>query len=158
MAERQRIAITEMMIVNNGFTEQGTSLDSPWSELGPNRARWRQDGVLQVVLGDETHVQGAPYAERDGLEALELVGSLVGESDDVLNMTDIRRLKKTTPKVLRLQSHPSTERLALLVASPVSRMLGNAYLGITKHQHATRMFTDEDAAVAWLLAGIDGNS
>jgi len=158
LAEPQRIAITEMTIVNDGSTEQGTSLDSPWTEGGPNRARWRQDGILHVVLGDETHVQGATFGERDGLEALELVGNLVGESDGVLNMTDISRLKKTTPQVLRLPTHPSTGRMALVIASPVSRMLGNAFLGITKLQHATRMFTDEDAAVAWLLVGIDGNS
>ena len=144
--------------MNDVSTEQAASPEFRWTELGSNCARWRPDGIVHVVLGDETHVQGATYGERDGLEALELVGSLVGECQAILNMTDIRRLKKTTPKVLRLQSHPNTKRLALIIASPVSRMLGNAYLGITKLQHDTRIFTDEDAAVVWLLAGIDGDS
>lgn len=142
--------------MNNPTTSQADSSESQWVESGANRARWRGDGVLQVVLGGEEHAQGATYAECDGREALDLVGSLVGGSVNVLNMTDIRRVKKTTARVLRLESHPSTRRLALLTGSPVSRMLGNAYLSITKLKHPTRLFTDESSAVTWLLEGTDG--
>ncbi|MDP6946031.1 MAG: hypothetical protein QF464_17920 [Myxococcota bacterium] len=141
--------------MNDALSNQDTPIEPQWVESGANRARWRVDGVLQVVLGDAGHAEGATYAERDGREALDLVGNLVGGAVNVLNMTDIRRVKKTTARVLRLQSHPSTARLALLTGSPVSRMLGNAYLSITKLKHPTRLFTDEGSAVAWLLEGLD---
>ena len=129
------------------------TVDGDWSRVGSNRARWRANGVLHVVLGDERHVQGDLYEERDGRDALALVGVLIGERASVTNLTDIRRIRRTTAAVRRLPSHPSTKRLALLVGGPISRMLGNAYMGIVKLPHATRLFTDEEKAVAWLLSG-----
>ena len=141
--------------MNEPHVDQSASPKATWTILGSNRARLRVDGVLHVVLGSDEHAHGAPYAEPDGQEALELVSRLVDGAVEILNMTDIRRIKKTTARVLRLQPHPNTRRLALVTGSPVSRMLGNAYLSICKTEHPTRLFTDEPSALAWLLDGTD---
>jgi len=39
-----------------------------------------------------------------------------------------------------------------MVGSPVSRMFGNALIGLARASYPTRLFTDEETAVAWLLA------
>lgn len=41
--------------------------------------------------------------------------------------------------------------LALLINSPVSRIVGNFFIGISKPTVPTRLFSDEDDAKAWLL-------
>ena len=43
-----------------------------------------------------------------------------------------------------------TAAMALLTDSPVSRMLGNFFLGFNRASFPTRMFTDEQAARDWL--------
>ena len=39
---------------------------------------------------------------------------------------------------------------ALLVSSPVSRVIGNFFMGLNKPMSPTRMFTDTAAAIQWL--------
>jgi hypothetical protein len=39
---------------------------------------------------------------------------------------------------------------AIIIGSPVSRVLGNFYLGLSNPHLPSRLFTDEDEALAWL--------
>lgn len=43
--------------------------------------------------------------------------------------------------------------VALLVASPLSRMIGSFLLGLNRPDYPLRMFSDEQRAVGWLIAG-----
>lgn len=45
----------------------------------------------------------------------------------------------------------ATAAVALLVGSPISRVLGNFFLRFERHRFPTALFSDEDAAVRWLL-------
>lgn len=40
--------------------------------------------------------------------------------------------------------------VAIIVGTPVSKVLGNFYLGLSNPHLPTRLFTDEDEAVEWL--------
>jgi hypothetical protein len=42
------------------------------------------------------------------------------------------------------------KKLALITGSPISKMVGNFYLQISKPMNPTRLFTTEDDAVKWL--------
>ena len=130
--------------------DSASRVESEWRVGGANRARWRADGVLQVDLGDERHGAGAIYEEQDGHAALNLVTELIGTKKRVRLLVDIRALRRTSAGVRRIPAHPEAECLAFWVAGPVSRMLGNAYLGIVKPTHPTRLFTDKREALAWL--------
>jgi hypothetical protein len=44
----------------------------------------------------------------------------------------------------------ATKALALLVESPFTRVMANFFISINKPLVPTRLFTSEDAAVAWL--------
>jgi hypothetical protein len=43
-----------------------------------------------------------------------------------------------------------SQAVALLMGSPVSRVLGNLYLGLNKPPIPTRLFTSEEEAKVWL--------
>jgi hypothetical protein len=45
-------------------------------------------------------------------------------------------------------THPTA--MALLVKSPVSRVIGNFYIGLNKPLYPTKLFTSEESAVEWL--------
>ena len=42
--------------------------------------------------------------------------------------------------------------VALIVGTPLSRTIGNFFLGVNKPQYPTRLFDDEPPALAWLQA------
>jgi hypothetical protein len=44
--------------------------------------------------------------------------------------------------------------IALLTASPVTRMMANFFIGMRRLPVPIQMFTDEDASIAWLQAQI----
>jgi hypothetical protein len=133
------------------------TLDGEWLVGRVNRARWLEGDIVHVVLGNDAHRDGQVYDEEDGRDALSMVDRLVADHERFSTLTDIRRLRKTTAAVRRLPSHPKATRLALLVDGPVSRMLGNAYMGITKPRHATKLFTEESAALEWLMEAVMSN-
>jgi len=117
--------------------------------------RLREDGILEVVV--------RPNAETS-LEDAQAIHAVMREVCDrpAVVLADIRGLRRSGVVVERYAAGPEvaaiTCRLALLVESPVSRMLGNLKMGLAKPTYPTRLFTDEDAAVAWLLEGADGTS
>jgi len=43
-------------------------------------------------------------------------------------------------------------KAAILVSSPVSKVMGNIYMGLNKPIVPTRLFTQESEAIAWLKA------
>lgn len=45
----------------------------------------------------------------------------------------------------------ATLAIALLVGSPVSRVLGNFFMRFERHVFPTALFDDEDNAIRWLL-------
>ncbi len=45
-----------------------------------------------------------------------------------------------------------SSRVALLVGSPVSRMIGNFFIRRQPHRTPTRLFSDEGEAISWLLS------
>jgi len=94
---------------------------------------------------------------------VELVQAMHAAADKLRDvphpvLTDIREMRGASILTLRRTGGPEiasmVTRLALLVGSPVSRMIGNVMMGLAKPPYPTRMFTDEDAAKAWLLEGL----
>jgi hypothetical protein len=109
----------------------------------------REDGILHVVLAEQAGVtaEDAQALQTAALEACEVPRPV---------LADIRRARGVNILSMRhsagKDAFEMTTRLAFLVGSPVSRMIGSLFLGLWKAPCPTRMFTDEAAAVAWLLA------
>ena len=125
---------------------------------GANQAWLRRDGIIQIVVGDERHAAGMLYDEDDAIAAAELIAGFTEANENALVLTDMRNIRKTSSAARHVAPNPKVVGLALLVSSPVGRMLGNAYLGINKPAHETRLFTDEDRALSWLHGAFDVNA
>jgi hypothetical protein len=71
-----------------------------------------------------------------------------------LTIADVRGLRSATREARELAGGANvvaiTLRMALIVKSPVSRVLGNFFMTVTNPKYPTRVFTDEAAARSWL--------
>jgi len=119
-------------------------------ELEAGTLRRREDGIIEIVLAKDL-VMTVERAQALNAALLELAD----RPTPVL--TDIRGVRKAGIPTMRYAAGRDASgratRLAMLMGSPVSRMIGSVFLGMWKPPYPTRLFTDEDAAVTWLLAG-----
>jgi hypothetical protein len=79
----------------------------------------------------------------------------LGERGRRLLLVDMRGMRSQTREAREYLTGPEAARaalaVALLVGSPVSRVLGNFFLRFGAHRVPTSLFTNEDDAIAWLL-------
>ena len=72
-----------------------------------------------------------------------------------LVLVDMRGVRSQTREARQYFAGPEAEKVtlavALLIGSPVSRVLANFFLRMGTPLIPTALFTDENAAVAWLL-------
>lgn len=120
--------------------------------IGANSGLLRNNGVIHVTCGNENHQRGLIFAKTDALDAKQLYEALGAGMNELYLLCDIRKLKKTDNDARYVLPPPHTKRLAILVKSPVSRMLGNAYLGFGAPACPTRLFTQERLAIDWLVS------
>lgn len=128
----------------------------------PGTARTRTctfayDRIVRARFNDGAEVTG-----DDARENLAATAALTG-GRRVPVLVDLRRLRSQTPEARALFAGPEGTRvtlaLALLIASPLSRVIGNFFLGFNRPETPARLFTDEREAEAWLLAFLaDGTS
>ena len=76
---------------------------------------------------------------------------LVGEGEEVTCLFDARGVKNVERAARHHPPYAKTRRLALLIDTAVGRILGNAFMMVTRPKCPTRMFTSEGKAIDWLL-------
>ncbi len=108
----------------------------------------RADGILHTVI--------KPNAVVD-LEAAQEIWdaheALLG-SQDKISFVDIRGINKASREARELLGAQSQKKqplaIALLIGSPISRVIGNFFLGLNRPPCPTKLFTSESEALAWL--------
>lgn len=70
-------------------------------------------------------------------------------------LKDIRRVNSISVEAREhLSCRETTEQtycaVALMVASPVSKVIGNFFIGLNKPTHPVRLFSDESSGLEWL--------
>ena len=126
-------------------------MDAPKQiELDGATVRLREDSILHIAIA------------ANAVITVELVQAMHAAADQLRDvphpvLTDIRTMRGTSILTLRRTAGSDIAsmitRMAILVGSPVSRMIGNVMMGLAKPPYPTRTFLDEDEAAAWLLAG-----
>ena len=105
----------------------------------------RREGYL-----DYRWEHGAIAGMADAEEAVAAVDLIAGTQQLPL-LVDMRRLKTLDREARsRFSEADSVTYLALLVDSPLSRVLANFFLAVSRPAVPTRLFTSEASAVAWL--------
>lgn len=90
---------------------------------------------------------------EDARENLEKVKQL-GNGKRVPVLVDIREAKGASQECRAYFASEEAAKIqsacALLVASPLSRLIGNFFIGLNKTKFPTKLFTDEPEAMDWL--------
>ncbi len=105
------------------------------------------DGIMRVVVHKGARENGETVKQSLATHAECTAGRRVPVLVDSTGIHSQSREAR-----LGFASNPCTAALALIVSSPVSRVIGNFYFGVHKTDHPTRMFApgQEDAALRWL--------
>jgi hypothetical protein len=108
-----------------------------------------EDGILHISV-----IPGVHKTLEDAKEDLEQGRKILGHDRRVPGLVDIRRIQSVSHEARRYYGQKEAAKLfcaqALLVESPLSRVIGNFMLGLNKTLFPIKLFTDEDAALAWL--------
>jgi hypothetical protein len=114
--------------------------------------------VCRFVLDERGFVRatienGAEMTLEDAREALEATERIaVGKRRPVL--VDLRGIKAQTREARQFFVGEEAARVsaavALLVGSPVSRVVGNFFLRLNVQRTPTELFTNEQQAITWL--------
>lgn len=94
--------------------------------------------------------------KNDVIEHLHQLIDLVGDVSPPLFLADIRSAKNVSKEVRdTLSNHPLAVRLAskvaVLVNSSLSQILGNLFIRFSKPPYPTKIFSQEEKAAKWLL-------
>jgi hypothetical protein len=106
----------------------------------------RPDGIVQLVWAPRTTV-----LLEDAVSALEEMAQLTGgrPSPLLVDMCETGPLDRPTRAELTRRSDLQSA-VALIVGTPLTRMMANFFLSVNKPPFPTRMFDDEASALAWL--------
>ena len=113
----------------------------------PKFRMWlRPDGIVQLVRGPRTTV-----LVEDAHAALEAMARLTGgrPSPLLVDMHDTGSLDRPTRTEFTRRGDLQTAA-ALIVGTPLSRVMANFILGVSKPPFPVRLFDNETSAVAWL--------
>jgi len=101
----------------------------------------------------------APLAEidlEDARENTRMVREISGDQVYPI-LVDIRKIRSISKEArdhfAMRDRKPGVIAIAMLVSSPLSRIIGNFFLGLNQPAVPTRMFTDRDMAEQWIVNG-----
>lgn len=102
-----------------------------------------------------THVKPGSFIELEhAIENSGFVKQLSGSTIHPM-LVDIRNLegisKEARDHYSMRNREPGVKSIAILIDSPIGKIIGNFYMFISKPAVPTRLFTDEESAVSWLL-------
>jgi hypothetical protein len=110
---------------------------------------WREGDILRGQAAD-----GAEESLDDAKEQVAAQAKMLDGGKPLPFLMDIRRARSLSREARSYfageESAVVFAATALLVSSPLSRAIGNFFLGLNKPKMQTRLFTDENEALTWL--------
>lgn len=106
----------------------------------------RPDGIVQLVWAPRTAM-----VLEDAIAATETMAQLTGgrRSPLLVDSHDIGPQDRPARAEFARRGD-LVSAVALIVGTPLSRMMGNFFLSVSKPMAPTRLFDNEASAVAWL--------
>ena len=120
-------------------------------DLATSTCTLRRDarGYVHVVMRT-----GCEMALADAQENVAAIYEVAGKRRTLV-LVDMRGVRSQTREARQYFAGPEAEAMsiavALLIGSPVSRVLANFFLRLTRQRVPTALFTDEATASAWLM-------
>ncbi len=115
--------------------------------------------LLPGSVLDWRYAQGVNVSLKEAAHESERIGLLMKEQgvDHCRLLIDVRDMGSITREARRyfasqeVHDNYGVIGLALLIGSPIGTMVGNLYFSLNPTLHPTRLFTDRDIAMRWLL-------
>jgi hypothetical protein len=113
----------------------------------PKFRMWlRPDGIVHLVWGPRVTM-----GLEDAVAAVAAMTKLTGgRRSPLLVDTHDAGAQDRPARVEFVRRGDLVSAVALIVATPLSRMMGNFYLNVSKPMAPTKLFDDETSALAWL--------
>jgi uncharacterized protein YlzI (FlbEa/FlbD family) len=108
----------------------------------------RPDQIIQIDCAPDTVM-----TLEEGKLSTKVVGEMInGKPLPLLcDLTNVVRMTQDCRRHFAGPEHAAVfSRCALIVNSPISKIIGNFFLGANKPLRPTRLFTDLDEGVIWL--------
>ena len=115
--------------------------------------------VGEISMGTDGIIRGIvtwPINEETLADAVEIIAAIKKLSQDKPRpfYSDVRKVQSVTKAARDYFARPENQEFiranAILVHSPLNRMLANFYLRVNKPTLPTQMFTQESDAINWL--------
>jgi uncharacterized protein YlzI (FlbEa/FlbD family) len=117
---------------------------------------------INFLLRDDNimHIECAPNTIMtllEGMESTRIVGEIVNRVPQPM-LCDLTNVIKMTQECRNHFAGPQHAAIftkcALIVTSPIAKIIGNFFLGANKPIKPTRLFTNKDEAIKWLKKSI----
>ncbi len=111
------------------------------------------DDENEIVWGELFGDQVTEALAEENIDAQERIRDGLHRSQIrvLIDMTAISEISKEARDYFANERTASIQRAtALLIGSPVSRVIGNFFMGLNKPISPTRLFTDPHKAIRWL--------
>ncbi len=121
------------------------------TETSTQKLFW--DSENEIVWGELFGDQATEELAKENVDAQETVrdGMRKRKTRVLIDMTTVSEISKEARDYFANERTASIQRAtALLIGSPVSRVIGNFFMGLNKPISPTRLFTDPQKAIRWL--------
>ena len=111
------------------------------------------DSENEIVWGELFANQATLEHAKENVDAQERLRDSLNKAKTrvLIDMTSVIEISKEARDYFANERTASIQRAtALLIGSPVSRVIGNFFMGLNKPISPTRLFTDPHKAIQWL--------
>ncbi|MCP4446068.1 MAG: hypothetical protein GY811_12085 [Myxococcales bacterium] len=108
----------------------------------------RPDGIVEFLY--TTSTVDVDVARKSVAEGFKLSGVRAPTLVHIESVKEVTRDARVFFSESE-ENRAAASRVALIIESPLGRILGNFFMGFNKTSLPLQLFTDSDAAVAWLL-------
>lgn len=118
----------------------------------------KQKDKVKFTLGDDNilYIECEPQTEMNfdrGKMSTELAKELIEGTPRPLfcDLTNVVKMTQDCRKWFAGPEHAEVfTKCALIISNPISRIIGNFFLGANKPLRPTRLFTNKEAGLKWL--------
>ncbi len=121
------------------------------TETSTQKLFW--DNENEIVWGELFGDQSTGELAKENVDAQETLRDEMKRRKTrvLIDMTGVNEISKDARDYFANERTASIQRAtALLIGSPVSRVIGNFFMGLNKPVSPTRLFTDPQKAIRWL--------
>jgi len=123
---------------------------------------YRETSKIKFAIGDDNILRTECFPDtvmtlEDGQESTRISAEMVNYQPLPLlcDLTNVVKMSQACRNHFSGPEHAKTfSKCALIVTNPISRVIGNFFLGLNKPLKPTRLFTSKEEGEKWLKSGM----